>query len=98
VSPDATQQPSGGTHPCPACDSTVAVATVLDDAACPECGTARRVVYALADGTVDRAECEPAYEGTDELVIPDAIRRERADALRDRHDPADEDEREGVYA
>jgi len=88
---------NGGTHPCPACDATVAVATAHDDGACPACGTDRSVIYALADGTVDRAECEPAYEGSDALVIPEAIRRERADALRERHDPAD-DEREGVYA
>lgn len=93
-----SEQPAGGTHPCPACDATVSVASVLDDGACPACSTARTVIYALADGIVSLEDCEPAYEGADRLVISDSATRDQRDRIRDLPDPADEDEREVVYA
>ena len=85
------------TAPCPACDEVVPVGQTLDAGRCPRCRTPRHVLYVLADGVVTIDECEPLNQSTDALTIPKRVRRERAEALQDRPDPA-EKEREVVYA
>jgi len=89
------QTPNSIDHPCPACDTTIDARAVLDGTAtdgpgrrCPACRTDIRVLFALADGLVDRGALDRRADGR--LELPAAVRTELAEReVADRADPAE---------